>query len=82
MAGPLLSAAVAAAATAVALTGKVAGTQPASVPASPFGGSVPWGSAMSATSRSTSKGRGGRLRSFRSRVSAALRRRPASSRAA
>lgn len=41
MAGPLLSAAVAVAAAAVALAGKVAGTQPAVVPVSPFGGSVP-----------------------------------------
>lgn len=39
MAGPLLSTAVAAAA--IALAGKVAGAQPALVPASPFGGSRP-----------------------------------------
>jgi hypothetical protein len=40
MAGPLLSAAVAVAATAVALAGKVTGPQPAFVPASSFGGSA------------------------------------------
>ena len=41
MAGVLLSGAVAVAAAAVALVGKAAGTQPATVPVSAFGGSVP-----------------------------------------
>jgi hypothetical protein len=41
MAGVLLSTSVAIAAAVVTLAGKVVGTQPAVVPVSPFGGSVP-----------------------------------------
>jgi hypothetical protein len=41
VAGFLLSGAVAVAAAALALAGKAAGTQPAAVPMSAFGGSVP-----------------------------------------